>query len=35
MFANISLGELSKSANPAVFASNDRFFDNWNGEKKG
>jgi hypothetical protein len=35
MFANTSIGELSKAANPSVFTSNDKFFDNWYGEKKG
>jgi hypothetical protein len=34
MFANTSIGELSKSANPQMFTSNDKFFDNWYGEKR-
>jgi hypothetical protein len=34
MFANTSIGELSKSANPQLFTSNDKYFDNYFGEKR-
>jgi len=35
MFANTSIGVLSKSANPQMFTSNDKYFDNYFGEKRG